>query len=153
MNTNIWGPSAWRLIHSVSFTYPKNPTLIDKQRYKSFFESLAFTLPCVVCQFHYKKELLQFDLDRALRSREHLSRWAVDLHNSVNKRLAAEGDKRKKVMSYEEVRKIYVDLIKSVDKEKRENKEKLNKPITKNKLLCLVGLFGLGCLFYRYRKR
>ena len=147
MNTNIWGPSSWRLIHSVAFTYPKRPSLIDKQRYKNFFESLAFTLPCVVCQFHYQKELLQFDLDRGLRSREHLSRWAFNLHNSVNKRLG------KKVMTYEEVRKLYSDLIKSVDLERKQNKEKQVKNlITKNKVLFGFGLFGVGCLLYRYRK-
>lgn len=147
MNTSIWGPSGWRLIHSTAFTYPRNPTFVDKQRYKMFFESLAYTLPCVNCQHNFQKELLQFDLDRALRSREDLARWSIDLHNSVNKRLG------KKIMSYKEVQLIYKDLIDSVDKERKENKNKEDKELTSNKkLLCVVGLFGLGCLIYRYRK-
>ena len=42
MYTSVWGPSTWRLIHSVAFTYPKHPTFIERQRYKMFFESLAY---------------------------------------------------------------------------------------------------------------
>ena len=153
MNTNIWGPSAWRLIHSMAFTYPREPNLIDKQRYKSLFESLSYTLPCVNCQYNYQKELLHFDLDIALRSREHLSRWAFNLHNSVNKRL------NKKEMSYEEVRELYTDLINSIDKEK--NKEKIKKniipkipkiSIIHKKILGIIGLISFGIILYKHRK-
>jgi len=156
MYTNIWGPSAWRLIHSIAFTYPIDPTFIDKQRYKIFFESLAYTLPCKDCQYNYQKELLNFDLDEALNSREGLSRWAFNLHNSVNKRL------NKKIMTYEEVKTLYDELIKNVDREKKEINQSENHKnhkiydtfkhtLNNNKeLFCMMGFLGIGYLYYKH---
>lgn len=105
MNTSVWGSSAWRLMHSVTFTYPKNPSVVDKQHYKQFFESLCYVLPCQNCCFNFQKELNTFDLDSALQSRETLSRWLFDLHNSVNERLG------KKQLTYDEVEIIYNNLV------------------------------------------
>ena len=30
MNKNIWGPSGWLFMHSISFQYPEYPTEEDK---------------------------------------------------------------------------------------------------------------------------
>ena len=31
---HIWGPSAWKLLHYITFAYPVNPTYDDKLNYK-----------------------------------------------------------------------------------------------------------------------
>lgn len=110
MNTNVWGSSAWRFIHSVTLAYPEEPTREDRQKYKEFFESLCYVLPCEKCCFNYRKELQEFNLDKALESRESLSKWGVDLHNSVNRRL------HKPEMSHEEVAEMYKDLVNNAGK-------------------------------------
>lgn len=147
MYTSVWGPSAWRLIHSVAFTYPKRPNFVERQRYKMFFESLAYTLPCLECQKNYQKELLYFDLDQALNSRYELSQWAFKLHNSVNKRLG------KKIMTYDEVKRLYEELINSVDKEKASHKKQNEYDIFEDKKAMIAfGLLGIGFIYYCNRK-
>ena len=32
MITSIWGPSMWHYLHTISFNYPVNPTIIDKKK-------------------------------------------------------------------------------------------------------------------------
>ena len=88
MDTRVWGPHAWEFIHTVSFAYPENPTFQDRERYTTFFHSLAHVLPCPTCRNHFNK-LLHNDLpiSKHLGSQEALSRWAVDAHNIVNERL------------------------------------------------------------------
>ena len=35
--TNIWGPHFWVTLHSISFSYPQNPSEKDKHDYMIFF--------------------------------------------------------------------------------------------------------------------
>ena len=54
MEPEIWGPNAWLFLHTVTFNYPKNPTVIDRNNYYDFFNSLQNVLPCPKCQEHFK---------------------------------------------------------------------------------------------------
>jgi uncharacterized protein YbaR (Trm112 family) len=105
MDQAIWGPSAWKFIHSVALNYPLEPTIIDKQHYRLFFEYLMHVLPCPKCKHNYEKEFNLLPIDSALENREALVYWTIDIHNSVNKRLG------KREYTYEEVYEIYRKLI------------------------------------------
>lgn len=59
-----------------------------------FLQSLGRVLPCKKCRPNYEKYISDHPFD--LRSRDHLVRWMIDLHNDVNKRLG------KPILSYEE---------------------------------------------------
>ena len=84
MNPKIWGRHAWIFLHSVALNYPKEPTEHDKARYRSFFTDLRDILPCGMCQSHYTENLKKIPIENALESRSTLSRWLVEVHNSVN---------------------------------------------------------------------
>ena len=102
MDTLYWGNGGWIFLHSISFLYPDNPTEQEKQQYAQFFHSLKYVLPCETCRSHYKKGIEQdMPIEPALESRNKLTRWLVDFHNSVNKRLG------KPVVSYESVKEKY----------------------------------------------
>ncbi len=92
----MWGPCAWKFLHAVGFTYPHKPTAEDKEHYRIFLEQLKYVLPCSICRNHYKENLKRFPLHSSLGSQEDLSRWLVDVHNSVNEKtgkLSVEYDK------------------------------------------------------------
>lgn len=108
MDPYIWGPSAWEFLHSTTFAYPDEPSQTDKLRYKDFFEQLCYVLPCKDCCLHYQQELVNTKLDQALDSRDTLSRWMVEVHNNVNKRLG------KTIVPYETVRKKYISYTGSM---------------------------------------
>lgn len=91
--TKIWGPSAWKFLHTTSFAYPLEPTDEHKKEYKAFFNSLQFVLPCSLCRDSYKL-FINGDIDPKLKltdevfkNRETLTRWLYDLHQAVNKKL------------------------------------------------------------------
>lgn len=108
MDFDAWGAPFWQVAHTMTFMYPlSDPTPADKSRVLSFFKLYPFILPCGECGRHfqeYTKEggLFAFTED-LLRGQEPLSRWLVDLHNAVNRRLG------KPEASYADVRQFYVE--------------------------------------------
>ena len=102
LERKIWGPSAWLFIHSIAFGYPENPTNQDKKNAKKFLESLAYIIPCLKCQKHYRQNIkkLPWNLD----SREDFFRWTIDLHNEVNKSIG------KPVQKYDDIYKLYSSM-------------------------------------------
>jgi len=82
MEPEIWGPSAWLFLHTVTFNYPKEPTIIDRNNYQDFFTSLQHVLPCPKCQKHYMMNLSKHPIQ--LQSRKHLVEWLLNVHNAVN---------------------------------------------------------------------
>lgn len=108
MHPEFWGPSGWKFLHSITFQYPMKPTIDDKAHYKEFFNSLKYTLPCQKCAYHYSKHIRKYPIDSALKSREDLVKWLINVHNEVNKSLG------KREYSYQEVFDIYRDEIDNV---------------------------------------
>lgn len=85
LNSNIWGSGAWVFLHSITLTYPNNPTERDKQTYKSFFETLGYLLPCNQCANHYNDYIKSNPIDQSvLENKESITRWLYNLHNNVN---------------------------------------------------------------------
>ena len=107
MRVSLWGSQLWHVLHCVTFDYPETPSAADKLHYLQFFQSLAFVLPCEKCQKHFQ-ELMgpksPLPLSPALKNRDTLSRWLVDVHNLVNERTG------KPSMTYESVRDRYVSM-------------------------------------------
>ena len=54
MDTKVWGPSGWLLLHSIANNYGKEnngiPTHIEKDNYGIFFNTLQYVLPCKYCR-------------------------------------------------------------------------------------------------------
>ena len=97
LGPNIWGPHGWKFLHMVAIGYPNEPSEDQKKRYKSFFESIQYILPCPICSNNYKKHLKELPLtDEVLKNRQNLSHWTIDVHNIVNK------EKGKKVWNYDD---------------------------------------------------
>lgn len=93
---NRWGPYAWVFLHSITLTYPDDPTEEEKQEYKNFFVSLQYILPCRKCRQNYQANLEKHRLDdHALKNKKNLTNWLIDIHNCVNK------DTGKKVLDYD----------------------------------------------------
>lgn len=93
----IWGNHFWFSMHTASFFYPEYPTPTDMHKYKQFYESFAYVIPCPDCKNHFYQLMNDYPIDSYLESRDSLSRWVVLVHNKVNERLG------KKQMSYQQV--------------------------------------------------
>ena len=102
METNVWGPSAWKFLHTITFQYPENPTDIEKRKYYVFFNSLKDVLPCPNCREHYSEHFNKIPIQ--MESRKELIEWLIDIHNEVNQKNG------KRVLQYEEVYKKYNEI-------------------------------------------
>lgn len=84
MEPSVWGPHAWFFLHTVTFTYPKEPTELDKRHMYDFFMKLQYILPCEMCKKHYQEHLYTMPLAPHLESRKSLVLWLIRFHNKVN---------------------------------------------------------------------
>jgi len=132
MQPEIWGPSAWTFLHTITLNYPNNPNDEDKSNHKLFFNNLKNIIPCEKCAIHYKENLKKYPLEPALESKELLVKWLIDIHNEVNKK------NKKKIYSYEEVNKIYKDMY-SIN----------NSKINWNTILIILVIILIGYFLYK----
>ena len=101
MNTKIWGPPLWFVLHIISFNYPVSPSKADKKNYFIFLKSLEYVLPCKKCRDNFKEHLNTLDMS-IFNSRYTFSKYIYYLHNIVNNSLNKE-----KYLSYKSIKNKY----------------------------------------------
>lgn len=116
MDTDFWGPAAWRFLHSVSFDYKSEPTDNDKEEFKNFIQSFSNHLPCGYCREEFLNILKKFPIDKYLISKEGCVVWCYLAHHMVNIRL------NKQTPKFEEVVEFYFkNMSKFRSKEELQN--------------------------------
>lgn len=106
MDTKYWGPSGWRLLHLISFTYePKNKAVAN------VFRALPFVLPCKFCRASLHQYMEDEPLEPALKSAETLSRWLFKIHNMVNAKLRGQRLLHEKDPPFDSVQRMYEERI------------------------------------------
>mmetsp|Transcript_16002 Transcript_16002/g.45266 ORF Transcript_16002/g.45266 Transcript_16002/m.45266 type:complete len:200 (+) Transcript_16002:178-777(+) len=98
----FFGPSTWKALHAISFTYaanPSSPTPAERQAMSNLLGSLGHLLPCPACREHYRAYMSRHPPD--VSSRDAVSRWLYELHADVNRRRGETSP------SFEEVKQDY----------------------------------------------
>jgi hypothetical protein len=108
MDTRFWGPSGWRLLHLITFTYEPE---VQKESVRELFEMLPFVLPCKFCRSSLSEYMEKEPLEPALQSREKLTKWLYKIHNLVNGKLRGQGLLKEPNPSYQSVKKVYEDRV------------------------------------------
>ena len=101
LNRQEWGQRLWAFLHACSFNYPdaKECSPQHKAAVTALLTSLKTLIPCDDCRSHYASYVAAHP-PRVDGSGE-LSRWMVDFHNAVNRRLG------KPHVSYAIAQKMY----------------------------------------------
>lgn len=108
MDTRFWGPSGWRLLHLMTFTY--NPEQ-DKDAMYEFLETLPYVLPCKFCRSSLITYYEDLPFESALESSDALSKWMWKIHNKVNDKLRKQGQTIPKDPPFSSVKKVYEERI------------------------------------------
>lgn len=89
MDTRFWGPSGWKLLHTVAFLY--EPAAADATA--EWLATLPYVLPCKFCRASLTDYYRAHPYGGAdvLRTRESFSRWMYKIHNCVNAKLREQG--------------------------------------------------------------
>jgi hypothetical protein len=147
--TSIWGPAQWHMLHTISFNYPVNPTLEQKNQYRNYILSLQNVLPCGACRKNLTNNLRRYPLQmKHMKNRDTFSRYIYNLHELVNNML-----NKKSNLSYCDVRERYEHFrARCVDakpkvyklsemKTKRNKKEKgCTEPLYGKKARCILNI-------------
>lgn len=94
-----WGPLAWHLFHSITYTY----SIKLKKNYIFFFKNLYKLIPCPYCSKDIKNIINDNINDNIFENKNKLIEWFIDIHNKVNIKL-----KKKKLFNKNEVDKLYI---------------------------------------------
>lgn len=132
MHPKIWGSHAWVFIHSIGYSYPDNPSPIERTAIENFLKSLQHILPCKTCSALYKKDIpkLSLQITQASENKSNLIKWINEMHNKVNKNL------NKKEFTDKEFDLYY------------NNSNKLNNSSNMKKILFIIFIIIVLILFY-----
>lgn len=88
--TAVWGPLGWMTLHSVTTSYPVNPTSSEKQLMYSWLDMFRDTITCNYCKGHFTTMLANYRVrfPNMLDSRQNFAMFAFRSHNAVNARLS-----------------------------------------------------------------
>lgn len=137
MQTSIWGPNLWFVLHTISFNYPVKPTNIEKKHYENFIMSLQHVLPCIYCRDNFKANLAKVKFSPSvMRNRSTFSKFIYDLHNCVNIML-----NKTEYITYEEVRDRYENFRSRCSREEVDKVAKIQFKNIKEKE-CSESLYG-----------
>ena len=105
MDTKFWGPSGWKLLHLITFTYePSRSKAVGK-----FFELIPFVLPCKFCRASLTEYMDADPID--LKSKATLTKWLWRIHNKVNDKLRSQGLLNDPNPSFDTVKAIYEERV------------------------------------------
>ena len=88
--TAVWGPLGWMTLHSISTSYPENPSPTERQLLYSWLDMFRDTITCPHCKDHFSTMLQNYRVrfPTMLNSRQELSMFVFRAHNTVNARLS-----------------------------------------------------------------
>lgn len=115
MNTVFWGGDGWKLLGSIAYNYPTNPTIDDKKKYLLFFNSLKDVLPCIYCRNSYSEYIIELPIDDFLDNNVKLSLWLYKIHNKVNNKLRIQGFLHESDPTFKHVFEYYKKYVKEIN--------------------------------------
>ncbi len=105
VNTCVFGPPLWRILHTVSFAPPEQ-LRAHSHAVRRFLENLQHVLPCKWCRISYAEFLEDMPPLHATIAAGNLARWMFDLHARVNAKLDASTPKFESIVKRFTVRPV-----------------------------------------------
>ena len=127
---SIWGPSTWLYLHTLTLSYPDNPTNNDKYRFYNFFKNII--LPCETCEKDFKMLIKQYPIEDNLSSKKDIVNWLINIHNIINRKLD-------KYDNYN-----YKDMVKFIKNGVNSNNSNIY-----NSIITFIIIFIILCIFYK----
>ncbi|KAH7115200.1 mitochondrial FAD-linked sulfhydryl oxidase-like protein ERV1 [Dendryphion nanum] len=86
-DVEVLGRSSWTLLHSITATYPTNPSPQLQSETKSFMHIFSKLYPCWHCASDFQTWLREEKNAPRVSSRDEFGRWMCEAHNAVNVKL------------------------------------------------------------------
>jgi hypothetical protein len=92
----------------ITFAYEPSK---QKNAMEHFFSILPYVLPCKFCRSNLIEHYEKLPLEKALDSKESLSKWLYEIHNLVSKKLRSQGQKVPEDPPFSIVKQIYEERL------------------------------------------
>jgi hypothetical protein len=112
MDVRLWGPSGWKLLHTIAHHYKATPEA--KENAEVFFCNLKHILPCIYCRESLTGFIDDLPIAPYLGSSRQLQQWVYKIHNKVNAKLRKQGENSKPDPKFGDVIKQYDAASKSL---------------------------------------
>jgi hypothetical protein len=112
MDTRFWGPSGWKLLHHIAFSYEY--TTENAILYAAFIETIPYILPCKFCRYSLTDYYRQYPFalgNSFMDPLLDLPRWMYKIHNCVNDKLRRQGLYPSPNPSFQQVKHHYDTVI------------------------------------------
>lgn len=112
MDTRFWGPSGWKLLHHIAFTYEY--TAESAVLCAAFLETIPYILPCKFCRASLTDYYRQhpFALQNSyMNPLLDLPKWMYQIHNCVNDKLRSQGLPTPPNPSFRQVKQLYAQHL------------------------------------------
>lgn len=83
ISPKIWGNNLWNSLNYIAFAYPENPTSFDKDKFKTFIESLKHLLPCETCRENFDEHTSNFPVNQYLSGPDKIMEWIALIRYQV----------------------------------------------------------------------
>jgi len=87
LNPEIWGPSFWFFLHTISFHYPLNPNDVIKKKYYDFIMNFHLFIPVEKISKEFNELVNKYPISPYLDSRDSFISWTHFIHNKINEKL------------------------------------------------------------------
>ena len=84
LDSNVWGPHYWFMLHTIALGYPTTPTESCKKKYYEFISNLPLFIPDRKMSNNFINMLNEYPLSPYLDSRESFVKWINFIHNKIN---------------------------------------------------------------------
>lgn len=84
LNSDIWGPHFWFVLHTIAYQYPDSPSKALKKKYYQFMINFPLFLPHSVAQKQFTELLKNYPVSSYLDSRESFMKYIYFIHNHIN---------------------------------------------------------------------
>lgn len=81
------GRSTWTLLHTMTATYPTQPSPGEQMQTRTFLSTFSKMYPCGHCAEDFRDWMSKEENMPRVQSREDFGRWMCEAHNAVNVKL------------------------------------------------------------------
>lgn len=84
INTQIWGPHYWFVLHTIALTYPSYPNDVVKRKYYDFIQTLPLLIPETNSSKTIQQYIDEFSVVPYLDSKKSFITYINRMHNHIN---------------------------------------------------------------------
>ena len=84
LDSYVWGPHYWFVLHTIALTYPSHPTETINKKYYDFVQNIPLFLPITIIGNKFSALLDKYPVTPYLDSQQSFVKWMHFIHNKIN---------------------------------------------------------------------